>query len=166
MDNRNSSLLTPHSSLIYRSMKMDRKMVRIAAVTGAAILLAAAVMVYFFVYAGSPQPEIGEIITPVPTAEEIASPEPTLTAEPTVAPSEKPEQTPTTEPEKLTEAPAETEPSEAPECDYVLNKKSMKIHYPWCSGVAQMKESNKIYFTGTIDEARAQGYESCGTCKP
>ncbi len=143
---------------------MDRKLVRMAAVVGAAILLAAAVMVYFFVYAGSPQIEIGEVITPAPTAEETAAPEPT--PEPTAAPAEIPEQTPSAEPEKLTETPEAAESEEAPECDYVLNKKSMKIHYPWCSGVAQMKESNKIYFTGTIDDARAQGYESCGTCKP
>lgn len=135
---------------------MDKKLMRLGAIVGAAILLAAAVMVYFFVYAAPAQPVIGEVITPEPTA--VETPEPEHTAE------AKPSETVTAE---ETPAPtAEPEPSATPECDYVLNKNSMKIHYPWCRGVADMKESNKIYFTGTIDEAKAEGYTSCGTCKP
>lgn len=54
------------------------------------------------------------------------------------------------------------------EVTYILNKNSssMKIHYPDCSSVGQMSEKNKVYFTGTLEEAKAMGYSSCGNCKP
>ena len=41
-----------------------------------------------------------------------------------------------------------------------------KFHYPSCSSVSQMNESNKQSFTGSRDEAIARGYEPCGRCKP
>lgn len=47
-----------------------------------------------------------------------------------------------------------------------INPKSMKIHLPTCSSVAQMSESNKQEFHGTLEEAKAMGYSACGTCKP
>lgn len=49
---------------------------------------------------------------------------------------------------------------------YVLNKKSKKFHAPSCYSVEQMKEENKIYFSGTREEAIENGYEPCGNCKP
>lgn len=54
------------------------------------------------------------------------------------------------------------------EVTYILNQNpsSMKIHYPNCSSVDQMSEKNKVYFTGTLAEAKAKGYSSCGRCKP
>jgi len=52
------------------------------------------------------------------------------------------------------------------EYTYVLNKKSMKIHLPSCDGAQTMSEKNKLYFSGTLEEAIAQGYSPCGTCKP
>lgn len=48
---------------------------------------------------------------------------------------------------------------------YVLNTNSMKIHYPDCSSVDDMKEENKA-FTNDYEAAIAQGYKSCGRCKP
>ena len=49
---------------------------------------------------------------------------------------------------------------------YILNKSTKKFHKPDCASVKQMKESNKIYFTGTRDEVIADGYEPCGRCHP
>lgn len=51
-------------------------------------------------------------------------------------------------------------------CDYVLNIKSKKFHLPTCSGVGQMSEKNKEYYTGSREDLIAQGYSPCGTCKP
>lgn len=49
---------------------------------------------------------------------------------------------------------------------YVLNKNSRKFHYPSCSSVGKMKESNKGEFFGTRDEIIARGYDPCGNCHP
>ncbi len=48
---------------------------------------------------------------------------------------------------------------------YILNKNTKKFHYPTCSSVSDMKEKNKIYFTGTRDEI-PKGYVACKKCKP
>lgn len=50
--------------------------------------------------------------------------------------------------------------------DYIANLNTKKFHYPSCSSVDQMKESNKWYFTGTRDELISQGYDPCQRCKP
>lgn len=50
--------------------------------------------------------------------------------------------------------------------DYIANKNTGKFHYPSCSSVDKMKESNKLYFTGTRDELIGMGYEPCGRCHP
>lgn len=49
---------------------------------------------------------------------------------------------------------------------YILNTRSLKIHYPHCSSVDQMSEKNKEYSNLSKEELMAQGYESCGNCKP
>lgn len=49
---------------------------------------------------------------------------------------------------------------------YILNTRSMKIHYPHCSSVDQMSEKNKGYSNLSKEELIEQGYESCGNCKP
>ena len=46
---------------------------------------------------------------------------------------------------------------------YVLNTKSMKFHYPSCSG---LPTKNRADTTATRDELIAQGYSPCGICKP
>lgn len=51
-------------------------------------------------------------------------------------------------------------------CDYVLNIKSKKFHLPTCTGVAQMSEKNKEYYTGSREDLIAEGYSPCGNCNP
>ncbi|MBO4418565.1 MAG: hypothetical protein J5789_01885 [Oscillospiraceae bacterium] len=52
------------------------------------------------------------------------------------------------------------------EITYIANLNSKKFHRPDCSSVADMKESNKLYFTGTRDELIEQGYQPCKRCDP
>ena len=59
-----------------------------------------------------------------------------------------------------------TTPDEAPQCNYVANKNSKKFHYPECSSVAKMNNSNKEYHTATHDEMVAMGYIPCAVCNP
>lgn len=83
------------------------------------------------------------------------------------APQPTPEPTPTPKP-KPTPAP-EPEPTENPApagTDYIGNKNTKKFHYPNCSSVNQMKESNKYYYTGTRDEMIDMGYTPCKRCNP
>lgn len=61
--------------------------------------------------------------------------------------------------------PAVTEPVSSG-TTYILNTNTKKFHYPSCSSVGQMKESNKKEYTGTRDEVIAMGYDPCGRCKP
>ena len=49
---------------------------------------------------------------------------------------------------------------------YILNTRSMKFHYPDCSGAANMNERNKQEYSGSRDELIAQGYSPCGICSP
>lgn len=49
---------------------------------------------------------------------------------------------------------------------YILNKNSMKFHLPDCTSVEKMKESNKIYFDGSREEAIEMGYAPCSQCNP
>ena len=49
---------------------------------------------------------------------------------------------------------------------YIANKNTKKFHYPTCSSVGQMKESNKKYLNCTRDQAMQQGYDPCGRCCP
>ena len=50
--------------------------------------------------------------------------------------------------------------------DYIVNTNTGKFHYPSCGSVKKMKESNKMYYTGTRDELISQGYDPCGNCHP
>lgn len=63
------------------------------------------------------------------------------------------------------ESPANSEPAPSG-TDYVLNTNTHKFHYPSCSSVKQMSESNKSFYTGTRDEVIAMGYDPCGRCHP
>jgi len=49
---------------------------------------------------------------------------------------------------------------------YFANKNTKKFHYPSCRSVKQMKEKNKISFSGNRDEVIARGYDPCGNCHP
>ncbi len=59
---------------------------------------------------------------------------------------------------------ASQEPEE--ERSYVANLNSKRFHYPECSSVADMRESNKYYFYGTRSELIESGYQPCGRCNP
>lgn len=48
---------------------------------------------------------------------------------------------------------------------YIGNKSTKKFHYPWCSSVNSMKESNMVEITGR-DQAIKKGYKPCGRCIP
>ena len=67
---------------------------------------------------------------------------------------------------QLTRASAAAASDSSTGYNYVLNTKTGKFHYPDCSSVDDMNEKNKSYFSGTRDEAIAQGYQPCGRCKP
>jgi DNA-entry nuclease len=49
---------------------------------------------------------------------------------------------------------------------YILNTNSGKFHDPNCSSVADIKDSNKVEYTGTREKLINGGYEPCGRCKP
>lgn len=49
---------------------------------------------------------------------------------------------------------------------YILNAKSHKIHYPWCESVGDIKQKNKLEYTGTIEDLINDGYEPCKRCNP
>lgn len=67
----------------------------------------------------------------------------------------------------ITPRPAiDSELAESVGVNYIANKSTKKFHYTDCSSVAKMKESNKLYFTGTRDELISKGYDPCGNCKP
>ena len=72
------------------------------------------------------------------------------------------------EPEELTLIADELEDpgSRAGQPDYVLNTKSMRFHFPWCSGVETMSKKNRQDYYGDRDTLIQQGYKPCGTCNP
>ncbi len=74
--------------------------------------------------------------------------------------------TPTDEPQITQEPDISATPDDKGEVTYIFNTRSMKFHYPDCSGVAKMAEHNKYEFYGTREEAIAAGYSPCGICKP
>jgi len=58
-------------------------------------------------------------------------------------------------------------PTKAPrEYNYILNTNTGKFHYPNCSSVKQMNESNKKYYSGPRNEVIRMGYSPCGRCHP
>lgn len=61
-----------------------------------------------------------------------------------------------------------SEPTEKADTEttYILNTNTKKFHYPSCSSVDQMKESNKQEYTGSRDDLINQGYDPCGRCNP
>ena len=56
--------------------------------------------------------------------------------------------------------------ADAEGADYVLNTSSQRFHRPDCASVAEMKDTNRVYFTGSREELIAQGYKPCGRCNP
>lgn len=120
--------------------------------------------------------------TAAPSAEETTeAPETETTAETTEettaaasAPTAAEDTIPAAETE--TARPGTEAPTAAPETrpageeksgqDYVANKNTLKFHYPSCSSVVKMKESNRWDFHGTREELIAKGYVPCKRCSP
>ena len=71
-----------------------------------------------------------------------------------------PEPAPEPEPEPV------EDPAASAEVTYILNVNTDKFHLPGCSSVKQMSEKNKREFTGTREEAIAQGFDPCKRCNP
>ena len=106
--------------------------------------------------------------TAAPSAEETTeAPETETTAAPTAAETAAETETARPGTEVPTIAP-ETRPAgeEKSGEDYVANKNTLKFHYPSCSSVAKMKESNRWDFHGTREELIAKGYVPCKRCGP
>jgi DNA-entry nuclease len=59
-------------------------------------------------------------------------------------------------------ASADTTTEESIEQTYILNMNTHKFHYPSCSSVEDIKDSNKQTYTGSREDIIAQGYEPCG----
>lgn len=49
---------------------------------------------------------------------------------------------------------------------YILNKNTKVFHIPTCKSVKKMKNSNKIEFHGSREEAISKGYRPCKNCNP
>ena len=50
--------------------------------------------------------------------------------------------------------------------DYIVNMKSKKFHFPDCYSVGTMTEENKMYYNGSAEELKEQGYGPCKKCCP
>ncbi|MBR5129480.1 MAG: MBL fold metallo-hydrolase [Firmicutes bacterium] len=49
---------------------------------------------------------------------------------------------------------------------YILNTNTHKFHYPHCSSVNKMKDSNKVTYSSTRQKLLDTGYSPCGNCNP
>lgn len=54
----------------------------------------------------------------------------------------------------------------AQQTTYILNLSTGKFHLPACPSVSQMKDSNKLAFTGSRENLLARGYSPCLRCGP
>lgn len=49
---------------------------------------------------------------------------------------------------------------------YVLNMNTHKMHYPHCSSVKEIKDTNRLDFIGAREEPIDEGYVPCKRCNP
>ncbi len=121
--------------------------------------------ILFCVFAYNVQP--GIIIDYVTGESNLASQTPESTTEvipePTVEAIPEPAKEPIPEPKE----PAISQVTEHPQDKtYILNTNTKKFHYPSCSSVRQMKESNKREYSGNMDDVISLGYSPCKKCHP
>lgn len=108
------------------------------------------------------QPEPDPTPTPDPVVEqEPAQQEPQPTSEPQPEPEPQPEQS---EPVSAL-TPEQAFRESLKQYAYVGSSESDKYHKPTCRWTSKINNENLVHF-GTVDEAKAAGYEPCGTCKP
>ena len=96
---------------------------------------------------------------------------PVSTSEPTQLPTHEPSPQPTPEPTPQPTPEPTPEPTPQPTnnpavCEYVLNKNTMKFHYPSCNSVKDIKDENRWDYTGTREEIIDMGYDPCKRCHP
>lgn len=65
-----------------------------------------------------------------------------------------------------TPKPAEEEKAPTNEMKYVLNTNTKKFHYPTCSSVKTIKDSNMKEFKGDREDLISQAYDPCKRCNP
>ena len=94
-------------------------------------------------------------ISATPTARKAFTNSTTRTPKPTLRPTPSPTK-------RTVRAAATKAPSKQ---TYIGNKNTKKFHYPTCSSVGQMKESNKVTLASR-DEAINKGYVPCKKCNP
>ena len=118
-----------------------------------------------------PTPEPTPQPTPEPTPQPTPEPTPQPTPEPTPQPT--PEPTPQPTPEPTPQPTPEPTPQPTPQPtnnpavrEYVLNKNTMKFHYPSCNSVKDIKDENRWDYTGTREEIIDMGYDPCKRCHP
>jgi micrococcal nuclease len=117
----------------------------------------------------SPEPTSAPLPTdtPIPPADTpTVAPVPTDT--PHIAPTNTP--VPTAKPTATTPIIVPTNTpwpggGVCPPGTFAASRESDKYHYPSCRWVEKILPENLICF-GSVEEARAAGYEPCGTCKP
>ena len=49
---------------------------------------------------------------------------------------------------------------------YIVNTNTGKFHLPTCSSVSDIKEKNKMTYSGNREDLISQGYEPCKRCNP
>ena len=118
-----------------------------------------------------PTPQPTPEPTPQPTPEPTPQPTPEPTPQPTPQPTPEPTPQPTPEPTPQHTPEPTPEPTPQPTNDppvraYVLNKNTMKFHYPSCSSVKDIKDENRWDYTGTREDIIDMGYDPCKRCNP
>ena len=57
-------------------------------------------------------------------------------------------------------------PTQSNSRDYVLNKRSLKFHYPYCEWANQISPHNRWDYYGTRESVIRMGYQACKVCRP
>ena len=71
-----------------------------------------------------------------------------------------------TTPGRSTPTPTEPKDPSGSKASYVVNTNTHKFHRPDCSSVKDIKQSNRLDYTGTREELIAEGYDPCKRCNP
>lgn len=120
------------------------------------IAIAAAALVAVGAFIPSEEEEVPEIVA---GTEVVIQDEPSTPVEDEIIIEEDTEATP--EPPK---APV-SKPVQKPSSSYVASDDSDRYHYPSCRWAKEINQENLISFS-SVDEAKAAGYVSCGSCNP
>lgn len=59
---------------------------------------------------------------------------------------------------------SKSNPEPGDDVTFIVNQNTKKFHEPTCSSVKDIKETNKLYFSGTREELERQGYKACSRC--